>query len=201
MLASLVIVGLIGVPGFLLTQGIALGSGSGLAQALPILASLFLIGGSISLLWKWALKKADPEGFKARQERRATKKMGTPFTPQQQKKEEAIVAKLPSETKLEVKNARVSICLAEGSVVDGDEVTIFFNEKMLLEKVKLGLAPHCLELTLQKDQPNVLTVKTLSAGLNAVDRVKLNIDDGNTKRGIYLPTVAGQTASVAFQLK
>lgn len=204
-LASLAIVGLIGVPGFLLTQGIALGSGSGLAQALPILTSLLLIVGSIFLLWKWALRKADPEGFKARRERRAkrraTKKMGTPFTPQQQQEEEAIVAQLPGEMKLEVKNASVNICLAEGSVVDGDEVTIFFNDKILLENVKLGKVPQCLDLTLQTGQSNVLMVKTISPGLNAVDRVKLNVDDGNTNRGFFLPTLEGQSASVIFQLK
>jgi hypothetical protein len=201
-LVSIALLAVIGIGLIILAQGIGLGGGSETLGWIIVILGLAVTLSFITWMWIASIRKSDPTGWQQKKEvRKARKNNEQLYLEKQRLEEEAIIARLPKNPVVEISSSDIRICLTEANLSDGDIVNIFFNDKLLIQGAKLGKVPHCFNLTLQKNATNILSVETISGGQNPIDRVKVSIEEENSKKLIYLPTLEGQAASLSFNLK
>ena len=82
---------------------------------------------------------------------------------------------------VEVRSSQLKIMIWDNQYVDGDSVSVFFNEASLIEHLALTKTPSVFEINLHKGA-NMLTLLAHNLGAAPPNTAAITIDDGKTRQ-------------------
>ena len=111
------------------------------------------------------------------------------------KKEAAQITILNTNTinKIICKSDKVKVRFYDGGIEDFDQIDVNYNNKKILDQYTLKTSGKSFELEITKDQPNLITVKTLNIGNSGLNTVDIDITVAPFQIKTYRLEVAANT--------
>lgn len=100
-----------------------------------------------------------------------------------------------SQKTLEVASSKLSISVFDDQVVDGDAISIWVNEKKVVNWVNLKKEPQVFFVDIESGE-NYLTIHAEEFGLAKINTTAVIIDDGKTKQTLHLLAKPGEEESL-----
>jgi hypothetical protein len=101
--------------------------------------------------------------------------------------------------KLHVKQASLKIEVWDNESVDGDIISLNFNDNWILSNYTLQKLPHLVTVTLRPGK-NLLVLHALNLGKYPPNTAAMRVDDGITKQTIILESTLQQSGTVEIIL-
>ena len=102
---------------------------------------------------------------------------------------------------IQVKNNKIDVDIYDDGEIDNDIVSLYFNNKLLVNKKSLTTNPHSLILTIEPGKPNELLLFAENLGTIPPNTALMIITDGNTRHEVRLSADLKNNAIVKFELK
>ncbi len=156
------------------------------AANLVLVLGLSAIVGIIAWMWTAAVRK------ERRKKRRAIAAQV-----------EATSAPLPllSEQTVQVTKPNIRFRLLDRNPNDNDILTLRMGEKVLFDKINPGTVSQWVNVSLNPDESNTLSVHTLYSEEEAGSQLEIYLEDGTSRQYLRVPIEAGKRTAVHFQLK
>lgn len=93
----------------------------------------------------------------------------------------------------------IKVCLWDDQRIDGDSISIEYKDSVVIENISLIKSKKCIELKLEKNQPNYLIIHAVNEGRIKPNTIKVSIKD--TKEEAIIDIRADLIRSGAINLQ
>ena len=100
-----------------------------------------------------------------------------------------------------VKSNKIKVDLYDDGEIDNDIVSVYFNNRMLVDKISLTAAAHSFSLTLEPGKSNELVLFADNLGNIPPNTALMIITDGTARHEVRLSADLKNNASIMFELK
>ncbi|MFZ1452551.1 MAG: N-acetylmuramoyl-L-alanine amidase, partial [Ferruginibacter sp.] len=102
---------------------------------------------------------------------------------------------------IEVKNNKIEVDIYDDGEIDNDIVSVYYNNKLLVDKKSLTTNPHSMTLTIEPGKANELLLFADNLGTIPPNTALMIITDGKKRHEVRLSADLKNNALVKFELK
>ena len=104
--------------------------------------------------------------------------------------------------RLEVDAGNIKVNLFDNGEIDGDTVTIYHNNRLLVSKARLSQKPVTLNIRVNKDQPyHELVMVAENLGSIPPNTSLMIVTSGDTRQEVFISSSKQKNAKVVLELK